>query len=396
MAPISMFVLNTPLVAMFAPLVVDWCRRRNISPSRLLIPLSYFCIVGGVGTLIGTTTTLVVNAVLTRYAHSADYAPEVVEQLRELSFFEPIWVGLPCAVVGIIYMLKIAPRLLPNRVELIERLGKERREYLVELLVQPTCPLIGKTVEQAGLRHLPGLFLIEIERSGELIAPVAPQDLIVAHDRLVFTGLVTTIADLERIPGLVPAADLTYEFQPALRTRRHLTEVVLSNASPLVGRNVRDANFRERYNAAVVAVHRAGERVTNKIGDIALESGDTLLLQTRGDFVDAHRNNREFFLVSRVDGSSARRHDRAALAGGLFLLLIVWLAACSLVPAFAPGLAGGAGNLFTSRVARDCRDRRGAGNRSDAMSAGRRAAGRDRFAGPLDDRRRDRAGRGTR
>ena len=347
--PISAVVLNTPLVAMLAPVVVDWCRSRNISPSRLLIPLSYLAIIGGVCTLIGTTTTLVINGLLTRYEGSEDYAPEILAQLAELSFFEISYVGVPCALVGLLYMMKIAPKLLPKRVGIIEQLGQERREYLVEMLVQPTCPLIGKSVEQAGLRQLPGLFLIEIDREGEVIAPVTPQDTIQSHDRMVFTGLVTTIVDLERIPGLVPAADITYEFQPAQRSKRHLTEVVLSRNSPLIGRTVRAANFRKRYNAAVVAVHRAGERLPNKIGDIRLEPGDTLLLQTRDDFVDLHRNNKAFYLVSAVGGSPARRHDRAWIAGTLFVLLIIWLMACSLLPALAPQLAARCGNLFTTQ-----------------------------------------------
>ncbi len=317
--PVSAFVLNTPLVAMFAPVVVDWCRARRVSPSRMLLPLSYLTILGGVCTLIGTSTTLVCNATLAATPGG-----------RELEFFDISYVGIPLAVVGTIYVLLIAPRLLPNRLELIEQLGQQRREYLLEMLVQPKCPLIGKSIEQAGLRHLPGLFLIEIDRHDETITPVTPQDVIYEGDRLVFTGVVQTIADLERIPGLVPAADMTYEFHPAVQTRRRLTEAVLSRSSPLIGRTVKSSNFRQRYNAAVVAVHRSGERMTNKIGSILLEPGDTLLLQTPEAFVDEHRNNTDFYLVSPVGGTSARRHDRAGVAMGLFLLLIAWLTLCGL------------------------------------------------------------------
>jgi di/tricarboxylate transporter len=145
------------------------------------------------------------------------------------------------------------------------------------------------------------------------------------NDRLIFTGVVTTIVDLEKIPGLVPAADLTYEVSPRKRVGRHLTEVVLSPTSPLIGTTVRAANFRQLYNAAVVAVHRNGERVTNKIGDIRLRAGDTLLLQTRTEFADSYRHSQDFSLVSRVEGSRARRTDRAWLAALLFGLLVLWL-----------------------------------------------------------------------
>ena len=336
-APFSAVVLNTPLVAMLAPVVIEWCRKRNVSPSRLLLPLSYLTILGGVVTVIGTSTTLVCNAQLAEVASTATYEPEFLERLSPIGLLEITWVGLPLAAIGVLYLLTLAPRLLPNRMDLLSDLGERRREYLVEMLVQPSCPLICKSVEEAGLRRLPGLFLIEISRGAEVVSPVTPTDVISSHDRMVFTGVVGTIADLERIPGLVPAADITYEFQPAQRTSRRLAEAVLSRTSPVVGRTVREANFRQLYNAAIVAVHRGGERLGTKIGDIRLEPGDTLLLQAQTSFVDAHRNSRDFYLVSQVGGSSARRHDRALIAGGLFMLLIAWLLAATLGTALAGG-----------------------------------------------------------
>lgn len=330
--PSSAFVLNTPLVAMFTPVVVDWCRQRSISPSRLLIPLSYFTIIGGVCTLIGTSTTLVINGLLARMAASGDYPEELAARIGELTFFETTLVGVPLAVIGVTYMLLVAPRRLPNRVDMVEQFDEHRRDYLVEMHVQPNCPLIGKSVQSAGLRHLPGLFLIEIGRGDETITPVSPNDMIRANDQLIFTGVVTTIADLERIPGLVPAVDSSFETRPEQRVRRELTEAVLSRTSPLIGLTLKESNFRKRYNAAVVAVHRNGERLTNKVGNIRLEPGDTLLLQTRNEFVESHRNSRDFYLVSRVGKTTARRHDRALLAGLLFFGLILWLTITSLLP----------------------------------------------------------------
>src|SRR5690606_19691823 len=120
------------------------------------------------------------------------------------------------------YLLLAGRGLLPDRKDLLEQLGESRREYLVEMLVQPECRMVGQTVQAAGLRHLPGLFLIEIDRDGTLIAPVAPDDVIHAHDRLVFTGVVSSIVELERIPGLVPAADPAYEVSPRQQRRRRL------------------------------------------------------------------------------------------------------------------------------------------------------------------------------
>ena len=341
---ISAFLLNTALVAMAMPVVLDWCRKRSIAPSRMLIPVSYFAILGGVCTMIGTSTTLVVNDGLrseysrrnaaidagkTLPAKSAKRRwgeAEFAEMVRPMDLFEIGWVGLPCALVGSGVLILLGRRLLPSRSDMIEQFDEQRREYLVEMLVQPECRMIGQTVESAGLRHLPGLFLIEIDREYDVVTPVAPTDTIHAGDRLIFTGVVSTILDLEKIPGLVPAADTNYEFRPEMRPYRHLTEVVLSRTSPLIGTTVREANFRQRYNAAVIAVHRNGVRLTNKIGNIRLEPGDTLLLQTRHQFVSTYRNSRDFYLVSSVEGDDPRRHDRARLAGFLALSLVIWLA----------------------------------------------------------------------
>ncbi|MEM6798893.1 MAG: SLC13 family permease [Planctomycetota bacterium] len=345
-APASAFVLNTPLVAMLAPVVIDWCRRREVSPSRLLIPLSYLTILGGVCTVIGTSTTLVCNAKLADEVASGKHPESLLPHLREIGFLEIGQVGIGVTLVGIVYLLTVAPRLLPDRDTPGLGKGDRRREYLVEMSVESGCPLVMKTVEDAGLRNLPGLFLIEIDRGEQVITPVTPNDVVMAGDRLVFTGVVETIADLEKIPGLAPTADVSYESLPKARARRQLSEAVLSRTSPVIGRTVRDANFRARYNAAIVAVHRNGERLTNKIGSIRLEPGDTLLLQTRGDFIRQHRNSRDFYLVSEVGGDAARRHDRALIAGGLFALLIGWLVATAVATGMGWEAGGLLGNVF--------------------------------------------------
>lgn len=308
--PSAMVLNNTPKVALLVPVLIAWCRKRRISPSRLLMPLSFLSILGGTCSLIGTSTNLVMQGLL------------IKSHLRPMGFFEIGLVGLPCALLGAVYLLTIGRRLLPDRKDLIEQLEATRREYLVEMLVQPGCRLAGKTVADAGLRHLPGLFLIEIDRDGEVIGPVAPDEPIQANDRLVFTGVVETIIDLEKIPGLVPAADARYEVSPVMQRGRQLCEAVISPSSPLIGRAIRDADFRELYDAAIVAVHRNGARVTNKVGDIHLHAGDTLLMQVGPYFSRAFRNNPDFYLVSDVEDSSPVRYDRARPAAIIFLLMI--------------------------------------------------------------------------
>lgn len=308
--PSAMVLNNTPKVALFVPVLIAWCRKRRISPSRLLMPLSFLSILGGTCSLIGTSTNLVVQGML------------IKSQLKPMTMFEVGWVGLPCALLGATYLLTLGRRLLPDRKELIEQLEESRREYLVEMLVQPGCRLVGKTIGEAGLRHLPGLFLIEIGRDGEMIGPVEPGETIHANDRLVFTGVVSTIVDLEKFPGLIPATDARYEVSPVKQRGRLLCEAVISPSSPLINASVREADFRALYDAAVVAVHRNGARLTNKVGDIELHAGDTLLLQAGPDFARAYRNNPDFYLVSDVEDSRPVRYDRAGIATIIFIAMI--------------------------------------------------------------------------
>jgi di/tricarboxylate transporter len=319
----SFFLTNTPIVAMMLPVVIDWCRKRQISPSRLLIPLSFLSILSGTCTLIGTSTNLVIHGLLLK------------ANLPGMTFLEIGYAGIPCAIVGTIYMLTVGRWLLPNRKEFMAQLGESRREYLVEMLVQPDCRLIGQTVESAGLRQLPGLFLIEIDREGRIIAPVAPTETILAGDRMAFTGVVSTIVDLKKIPGFVPVADAAYEVSPHKRRGRTLCEAVISSTSPLIGKDIRNAEFRAQYNCAVVAVHRNGARLTTKIGDIVLRPGDTLLLQTGPHFIRAHRNNPDFYLISGVEDSRPLRHDRAKIAVGLLVILVGALASGFVDPTLA-------------------------------------------------------------
>ncbi len=333
--PLSALVNNTPIVAMMVPVIIDWCRKRLISPSRLLIPLSYLAILGGTCTLIGTSTNLIIHGLLLNEENMRQGAA------MGLQFFEIGKIGVLFTLVGTTYLMFVGPILLPKRKELLEQLGDSRREYLVELLVENNCRLIGQTVETAGLRQLPGLFLIEIDRDGSIIAPVTPDEIIHSQDRMVFTGIVSTIVDLEKIPGLRPATDQSYHLSPAQRRGRLLSEAVISPTSPLIGKSIRNANFRAMYNAAVVAVHRNGSRVTNKVGNIILNPGDTLLLQTGTHFSQAHRNNPDFYLVSDVEDSHPLRHERAGIAVVVFLALLTLMVFNVLNPMITSFIAAG-------------------------------------------------------
>lgn len=324
----SAFLNNTPIVAMLIPVVIAWCRKQQVAPSKLLIPLSFLTILGGCCSRIGTSTNLVVDGLMKKAG------------LPEMTFFEIGYAGLPCAIIGCAYILTVGRRILPERKELMEQLGDSRREYLVEMVVTPACRLVGQSIEAAGLRRLPGLFLIEVDRRGTVIAPVSPDTVLESNDRLVFTGVVGTIVDLKKIPGLEPATEATDQASEEQR-RRRLCEAVVSRSSPLIGQTVREAQFRSHYNAAIVAIHRNGERLTSKIGDVKLESGDTLLMQTGPNFVQAHRNNPDFYLVSDVEGSQPLRHERWWVAlvifAGLLVTMFIGKSETAMLGAFVAG-----------------------------------------------------------
>jgi di/tricarboxylate transporter len=238
-----------------------------------------------------------------------------------MGFFELAPVGIPVAIAGLLFLQYVSPRLLPDRHESTEPLGDRRREYTASMIVEDQCPLIDQTVEEAGLRHLPGLFLVEIDRAGRIITPIGPDQVIRARDRLVFAGVISTIVELQRIRGLVPATDDEGPYHA--RPEHRLVEAVVSASSPLIDQSIRDANFRTVYDAAVIAVHRNGERVPGKIGEIVLEAGDTLLLQGAPGFLRAHRNSPDFYLVSEIAGTETPRYDRAGVAVAILVLMVL-------------------------------------------------------------------------
>jgi di/tricarboxylate transporter len=214
--------------------------------------------------------------------------------------------------------------LLPNRKPPITPVD-DPREYTVEMLVEPGSPLVGKTIEEAGLRHLPGMYLMEIDREGHLLPAVAPSERLMANDRLVFVGIVESVVDLQRIPGLKPATNQIFKLDSP-RSERKLIEAVVSNACPVLRMSIRDAQFRSRYNAAVIAVARGGQRIRKKVGDIVLEPGDTLLMEAHPSFIQLQRNSRDFYLVSEVEDSTPPRHEKAWISRLILLGMVAVVA----------------------------------------------------------------------
>ncbi|MDJ0569108.1 MAG: SLC13 family permease [Pleurocapsa sp. MO_192.B19] len=305
----SAFLNNTPVVAMFIPVVSDWARKLRISPSKLMIPLSYAAIFGGICTLIGTSTNLVVNGLLIS-----------ATDLPGLKLFDLAVIGIPCAIAGMIYLFITNSWLLPSRKPVISD-TEDVRQYTVEMMVSIDSPLSGKSIEKAGLRHLPGLYLVEIVRQGSIIPAVSPQEILRDGDRLVFIGMVDSIVDLHRLRGLQPATDQVFKLNTP-RSERCLIEAVVSNTCPILGKTIREGQFRSQYNAVVLAVARNGERLQGKIGSIRLRAGDTLLLEANAKFLSQQRISNDFYLVNGIPDSEPLRHEKAPLAIAILLAMV--------------------------------------------------------------------------
>lgn len=334
-AAASALLNNTPIVAMLAPQVSEWAERRNLPVSWFLMPISFATILGGVITVIGTSTNLVVSGLMV----DAGMAP--------IGMFEIGRVGLPVAVLGVGMLVLLSTRLLPDRRGARQQFEAEIREYVVQMEVVGDGPLDGATVEHGGLRSLQGVFLAEIHRGTELIAPAAPTTVLRGGDVLIFAGRADLIRDLQSMKGLSRegAESAASAAEPTSRT---FFEVVVSGTSPLVGRTLKESDFRSRYQAAVIAIHRAGERVRAKLGEVRLKEGDTLLLVSDLDFGKRWRHRSDFLLVSHLGGHPPVT-TRQSMIVGLVALGVVGVAGAGLMPILHASLLG-AMLLVLSRV----------------------------------------------
>ena len=307
--PLSGFLNNTPVVATMIPAVSRWSKRIGISPSKLMIPLSYASILGGTLTLIGTSTNLVVNG---QY--------QVLTGRSGLGLFDITMIGAPVCIVGTLFLVFLMPVLLPDRQSAMEQFA-DRKKFTFEVAVAINGPLEGVTIANAGLRNLHTIYLVEIERSGSIVTAVSPEEKLRGGDRLVFVGETSAIVDILRINGLVPSDSQT----PAIEKdapERCLVEAVVSMHCDSIGSTIRDSQFRDRYGAVVLAVARNGEAIQGNLGSIELQPGDVLLLEARPAFVTRQRIQRDFLLVN--DLAEARpNHSRAKISWTLLLVVIV-------------------------------------------------------------------------
>ncbi len=326
----SSMLNNTPIVAFMIPYVKDWALRTGHPASRFLIPLSYATILGGMITVIGTSTNLVLNSLIDQYG------------LPLLGFKDFLFLGIIVTVLGGAYLYLAGYHLLPSNPNEIEALRENVKEYIVETEILPASPLIGKSVKDAGLRNLQDVFLVEIIRGSEVISPASPEEVLQAGDTLFFAGNTQSIYNLIREDNgiSVPreqSADLDDE-------QFNFMEAVIPANSALVGVRIKDSDFRKKYNASIIAIHRNGKRVPGKVGEMHLSGGDFLLLLADGHH--EHRTHeKDLFQLSVPKSVKAENGKWKKVLGVLsFALLIAGIG--GLIPLFDACLVILAGLVF--------------------------------------------------
>jgi len=278
---ISGVLNNTPIVAFMIPYVKDWAQKSGNPASKFLIPLSFATILGGMITVIGTSTNLVLNGLITEY------------NLPLLGLFDFLYLGLIVTVLGWIYLYFIGYGLLPSNPNKLEALRERLKEYIVETEVFEGSQLVGKTVKDAGLRNLQDVFLVEIIRDDKIISPVSPDEELIAHDLLFFSGNTESIYNLINADnGLrVPKQD-----KLEVEGQFHFVEAVIPANSNLIGIRIKDSDFRKRFKASIIAIHRNGKQVPGKVGEMTIAGGDFLLLLAREDRENGNQERDLFFM----------------------------------------------------------------------------------------------------
>jgi di/tricarboxylate transporter len=288
-APLSAFLNNTPLVAVLIPYVHNWSTKNKVHVSKLMMPLSFAAILGGCATLIGTSTNLIVNGLV--------LDQDVIPDLKPLEVFDFAYVGVPMIFIGALYMLLVGHKLIPERKETLQNLPTDTREYVFELQLKKGSEVIGQSRSQAQFLKNEGFILAEVYREGVLYQQISQNFIFQEDDILLFVGKKEAIAELVNADKkrIIPSVGMF-----SRRPTSEIIEIVVSHKSSMIGKRLMYENFRGKYDATVLAVHRNGENINGQIANIELRAGDALLLMAGSEFNELSKSTQDFYLISKI------------------------------------------------------------------------------------------------
>ncbi|KAI9134416.1 SLC13 family permease [Acaryochloris sp. CCMEE 5410] len=329
--PITAFINNTAVVAVFLPIIEDWCRKQNISPSKLLIPLSYVTIMGGMITVVGTSTNILASGVSKDLGYG------------EFSLFQFTGMGLVTFVVGLVFLAVAAPRLLPKRKAATLSLDDfDLKDYVSEITIPNGSSLVGQTLRTTGLQRKFDLDVLELIRGAERFSqPLADLPLQV-DDLLLVRGSRTELLSLrdQRDVEIMPAAKFSgAELEADLSTGAEMiTEVLVLSNARLIGSTLKDLKFRQRYNVTVLAIRRGEALVRDRLGQVRLQFGDLLLVQGPRNSLAGLQSTRELLVMEPRDIETLRP-EKAWVAIAI-ILGVIGAAALDLAPILVTALVG--------------------------------------------------------
>jgi di/tricarboxylate transporter len=330
--PITAFINNTAVVAIFLPIVEDWCRKRGISVSKLLIPLSYCTVLGGMLTIIGTSTNILASGLSKQLGYG------------EFSLFQFTSLGIITGTIGLIYLALAAPRLLPERKAPTDGISQDYglKDYVSEVAVMPRSSLVGQTLRTSQLQRKFDVDVLELIHDGNHFPQPVADKVLTAGDILLIRGRRKDLLKIKDERGIDILPDVQFG-EEALEAdlssgEEGIAEVLILSNSELVGSTLKELRFRQRYNATVLAIRRGQELVRDLLGKVPLRFGDLLLVQGPKQSLLGLQTNPDLLVMEQQDVETLRR-DKAAIAIAIVLGVVV-VAAFNWVPILVSALAG--------------------------------------------------------
>lgn len=334
-AVVSAFINNTPVVVIFMPVILTLSRKLRTPASKLLIPLSYASIFGGACTLVGTSTNLLASGII----EGAGYPP--------LSMFELARVGLPLLFLGTVYLLLVGHRRLPVRETLTSILSEEeRKEYFTEAFIRSNSPLIGQSFKSSKLQKAKGIRLLEIIRNGVAIAGKVEETPLEGGDRLVLACRPSGFVQARSVEGLRLSVEERVGLETISAHEGSIVEGVIGPRSSIIGKTIQELNFRQRFRMIILAIHRRGINMRDRIDDLPLEQGDTILMMGPDSAREQIRRGDDILLLDHPHTSSEDFRKKAPVVLAV-MIAVVGSVSLNLMPVAGAALIGVAVVLAT-------------------------------------------------